>query len=29
MADKLKIGVIGNGNISGVHLRGYSLNPNV
>ena len=29
MAEKLKIGVIGNGNISGVHLRAYSLNPNV
>ena len=29
MAEKLKIGVIGNGGISGVHLRAYSLNPNV
>ena len=29
MDKKLKIGVIGNGNISGVHLRAYSLNPNV
>ncbi len=29
MDKKLKIGVIGNGGISGVHLRGYSLNPNV
>lgn len=29
MKQKLKIGVIGNGSISGVHLRAYSLNPNV
>ena len=29
MDKKLKIGVVGNGNISGVHLRAYSLNPNV
>ena len=29
MSKKLKIGVIGNGGISGVHLRAYSLNPNV
>lgn len=29
MDKKLKIGVIGNGSISGVHLRAYSLNPNV
>ena len=27
--DKLKVAVIGNGGISGVHLRGYSLNPDV
>ena len=27
--DKLKVAVIGNGSISGVHLRGYSLNPDV
>jgi len=29
MDRKLRIGVIGNGGISGVHLRAYSLNPNV
>ncbi len=29
MSKKLKIGVIGNGGISGVHLRAYSLNSNV
>ena len=27
--EKLKVAVIGNGGISGVHLRGYSLNPDV
>ena len=27
--NKLKIAMIGNGGISGVHLRGYSLNPDV
>ncbi len=27
--DKLKVAVVGNGGISGVHLRGYSLNPDV
>ena len=27
--DKLKVAVIGNGGISRVHLRGYSLNPDV
>ena len=27
MSQRLKIGVVGNGGISGVHLRAYSLNP--
>ena len=29
MDKKLKVGVVGNGGISGVHLRAYSLNPKV
>ena len=29
MAEKIKIGVIGNGGISGFHLRGYAKNPDV
>jgi len=29
MSQKIKVGVIGNGGISGVHLAGYRQNPNV